>query len=854
MTQPSTETGHQSDEIGQSVSLPVIESTQPGSGKGPRTGAPMMGRTKTARWRAAVLILVNVLMIAHLIQWLIAGMTISPIEPSEAMETLEVGVINAGAILFLLAFLSVAFFGRFFCGWLCHIVALQDLCAWMMTKAGIRPKPFRSRLLVYFPFFLGMYMFVWPSFKRLVLAPILKSAHIDWPAWLRPVNQVHQWSSGLIVDDFWATMPPWFIAVPFLLLCGFGAVYFLGAKGFCTYGCPYAAFFKPLDKIAPVRVRVNDDCHQCGYCTSVCTSNVRVSEEVRDFGMVVDAGCMKTLDCISACPNDALSLGLGKVALGAKPRSPETYKQAKAKRARRYDLSLKSEIIASVVFLWFFFATRGMLDAVPMLMAGGLAAIGVMIVMTSAKLFFEQNARLYNHVLKSKGKIKPAGIVMMLMAVVFIGGSVWSGQARLMRWRGDVLYASTQLPTSMLLRPEFNPSPSQRAHAESAIWSYQRADSPKTGGLGWSLNAEHRLRLSYFLTVLGRYDEALDQLMVVINEGNPTDTLVIQAGQLSTMAINMNPPADLSPNDLETYRRKRLLSIYKDALEAHPNLHAIRTELARNAYSMQEKEKADALWVINDFDDDPMFFLAQAGYTSFAGEMEKTRVLYDRALALTTEADDPQALLINVARAAMQNRMINLALELAQRAVDFEDATTLTWLAAGEIANMVGQSDLGKERALHALTMPGVDRPMVQIRAANVLALPGDTDQTRELLKDAAERAHDPFEVAYIARGMVFAGRSLGDQLMLDQGLELFKGVTRSYPDLYVLGYDYALLLYQLSRQQEAADELVRVAGLDSTNTLFATRAGDILRAVGDEEGATKWSEEAQKRALLEQE
>ncbi|MBL4698798.1 MAG: 4Fe-4S binding protein, partial [Phycisphaerales bacterium] len=813
-----------------------------------------MGRTKTGRWRAIVLIMVNVLMVAHLIQWLIAGTTIAPIEPSEAMETLEVGMINAGAILFALTFLSTLILGRFFCGWLCHMVALQDLCAYMMNRIGIRPKPFRSRLLILFPFALGMYMFVWPTFKRLALAPILKSASIDWPAWLRPVEPISKYSTELIVDDFWATMPPWFIAVPFLFICGFAAVYFLGAKGFCTYGCPYAAFFKPMDKVAPLRVRVDDSCEQCGYCTSVCTSNVRVSEEVRDFGMVVDAGCMKTLDCISACPNDALSLGFGKPALGAKPRSPETYIEAKAKRARRYDLSIGQEVFASVLFLWFFFATRGLLDAVPMLLAGGLAAIGVMIVMTTIKLFGEQNARLYSRQLKLQGKLKPAGFVMILVAIVFVFASVWSGHAKAMRWRGDVHYAGSSLPTSVLMRTEFEPSPAQRKQAESAVWAYQRGDSFNNGGYGWKLSAEHRLRLSYFLGVLGHHQQAYDQLVQVIEDGSPTDQLVIQAGQLLIIAINANPPEQEPEGGFESYKRTKLLDLYARSLEMHPELHAIRAELARSAFSVGEHEKAQAYWETTEFDDDPAFFLAQAGYTSFTGEMGQTRVLYDRAIELAMELDEPEALLIDIARAAMQNRMIDLALELAQRAVDFEDATTLTWLAAGEIANMVGQSELGKERALHALTMPGVDRPMVQIRAANVLALPGDTDRTRELLKDAAERADDPFEVAYIARGMVFAGRSLGDQLMLDQGLEFFKGVTRSYPDLYVLGYDYALLLYQLGHQQEAADELVRVAELDSNNALFAKRAGEILRVVGDEESAAKWTEEAQKRALLEQE
>ena len=47
--------------------------------------------SRTSRWRAAALITLNLLMIAHLIQWRFMGQTISPIEPSETMYTIQRG-------------------------------------------------------------------------------------------------------------------------------------------------------------------------------------------------------------------------------------------------------------------------------------------------------------------------------------------------------------------------------------------------------------------------------------------------------------------------------------------------------------------------------------------------------------------------------------------------------------------------------------------------------------------------------------------------------------------------------------------------------------------------------------------
>ena len=127
-------------------------------------------KSKTSRWRAAALITLNLFMIAHIIQWRIMGKTVSPIEPSETMYTLQKGFVNAGFIFFTLAILATLIFGRFVCGWGCHILALQDLCGWLLKKMGLHPKPFRSRLLVYVPLIAALYMFVWPVVYRLFTA------------------------------------------------------------------------------------------------------------------------------------------------------------------------------------------------------------------------------------------------------------------------------------------------------------------------------------------------------------------------------------------------------------------------------------------------------------------------------------------------------------------------------------------------------------------------------------------------------------------------------------------------------------------------------------------------------------
>ena len=92
------------------ISLPLAETPRP---KG-------IARSRMSKRRFAVLIFVQLLIIAHVIQWLIMGTTVAPIEPSEGMETVKNGVITAGFIFFALALLSTAILGRWFCGWGCQ--------------------------------------------------------------------------------------------------------------------------------------------------------------------------------------------------------------------------------------------------------------------------------------------------------------------------------------------------------------------------------------------------------------------------------------------------------------------------------------------------------------------------------------------------------------------------------------------------------------------------------------------------------------------------------------------------------------------------------------------------------------
>jgi NAD-dependent dihydropyrimidine dehydrogenase PreA subunit len=257
-------------------------------------------------------------------------------------------------------------------------------------------------------------MYIWPIFYRIVLAP-----------WLQPELRWPEITTHLLTEDYWSSFGPPLLAIPFLLICGFATVYVLGAKGFCTYGCPYGGFFKPLDKSSPMRVLVNDSCQQCGKCTAACTSNVRVHEEVNQHGMVVDSGCMKITDCIDACPNEALHIGFKKVSIG------------KHNANRKFDLSMYEELFVTGLFLFGFFAFRGLYATVPMLMAVGLSLVSTWIVWKAARVFLDANVNFHSCQLKFHGKIKKAGTVFIAFATLLISITIHSAFIQTSKFIGD---------------------------------------------------------------------------------------------------------------------------------------------------------------------------------------------------------------------------------------------------------------------------------------------------------------------------------------------------------------------------------------------------------------------------------
>ena len=639
------------------ISLPVLSD-------------PVIRSSRMSRWRAGVLIAIHVAIAIHIAHWLLTGRTVTPVEPSEAMAFSKAGIINAGLIFFAGAILLTALFGRWFCGWACHLVALQDLSRWLLGKIGIRPRPLRSRLLALVPYLAFVYMFLWPAAYRL---------------WLGDTLGVR--GSELTTGAFWETFPGWIVGILTLLVCGFAAVYFLGAKGFCTYACPYGAVFSVAERVAPLRVRVNEDCEGSGHCTSVCSSNVRVHEEVRDFGMVVDSGCMKCGDCVSVCPNDALSFAFGKLPFFAPKVSANAATAPGPQLAKRgYPLTWREEIVLGIAFLLAFVTFRGLYGEVPFLMSLGLAGVLAFLVLLTFRLATRRDLAFRHRTLKRGGRLLPAGrgfvAAVGLLTLIWIY-SGWLQAEVLAGRRAFGANAHLRPPALQIADEPTPPTSAERATALSAAAHFARVE--RWGLFRWRGLDSSRAWSSWiagdlpgFREVSGRaiarHDSAYDMLLLTARDA-------AGRGDLAGLTLAGERAIALDPMRFEAYAGAGILlaksgapsallaaeSFFERGMRRFPsssllayNQGIIHATLGNPAGAIESFRRVLSL--------EPAHREARenlAGMLAQTGQMEEAAALYTEAIAAAPQDADLHVLLAQTWMAIGRNEAARAELDAA---------------------------------------------------------------------------------------------------------------------------------------------------------------------------------------------
>ena len=521
-----------------------------------------------------MLILVNVALTLHVLHWLRTGSSISPLEPSEAMEFSKHSVINAGFVFFVLMIVSTLIFGRYACGWGCHLIAVQDLARWILLKVGIRPRPMRSRLLMIVPMAAFLYMFVYPLVYRIAIGDSLAVRAVE-----------------LTKERFWETFPGWIVGTATFVTCGFVMIYYLGSKGFCTYACPYGAIFGVANACSPANIRVTDACEGCGHCTLACTSNVQVSKEVRTFGMVIDTGCMKCMDCVSVCPKDALYFGYGKPAVLARDKKdpdkrPEGLLRRIFFRTHHPDgYTWGEEGLLGAFFLLAFLAFRGLYDAVPFLMSLGVAGIVSYLFLQLARLRTKDDVTIQGVRLKQAGKLRAPGVGYALVLALFAIFWFQSGTVQYHVWRRNAAFDQLEPLRAGWFGGTRRPLEGTEVAAAERVEHHAMA-AEEWGLLSLRDNAAHRAWAHLFTE---RPDDFWEQLAVALDRTPGSSHLQLEAGHFLrergdldgarlhfALAVEGEPPlatafTAFSQLLLQEGRRDEASAVLARAVEALPN-------------------------------------------------------------------------------------------------------------------------------------------------------------------------------------------------------------------------------------------------------------------------------------------
>jgi polyferredoxin len=193
----------------------------------------------------------------------------------------------------LVVLIATAVLGRFFCGWICPLGALQQLVSWIAGPSRrARAKINRYRR--------------WFAIKYIILVVLLAWAAlgVNHTGWLAPLPLLHRAVAGGLRPLWETAVSPggW---VTFSLLA---AILLLSAwmpRFFCRAICPSGALMGLFARIAPFRIRRGEsDCTGCTLCVIPCQG---ADEPLGDHRV---SECHVCLNCLQVCTENSLRYAL----------------------------------------------------------------------------------------------------------------------------------------------------------------------------------------------------------------------------------------------------------------------------------------------------------------------------------------------------------------------------------------------------------------------------------------------------------------------------------------------------------------------------------------------------------------
>ncbi len=247
-------------------------------------------RKKLFNWKIVAFVTLHTLIALHLVLWYGFDRTvIGSINMQELFrQFIQKSVINAGVVFFLVFLLLGLFWGRFFCGWLCHIGQAYDLLAELFRKWKIKMRPFRLRFGWLAALSILGWYFIRPSVSNRISKP--------------PEGITVDWSSTAP----WELLPGWVLGTTTLVLVLLILPLILGKRAFCKTLCPWGILLGLTNPLGAWKIRKVGNCTQCGACSHSCPMDLDVSRMINTKFHVNHPGCTQCLECVASCSVSAL--------------------------------------------------------------------------------------------------------------------------------------------------------------------------------------------------------------------------------------------------------------------------------------------------------------------------------------------------------------------------------------------------------------------------------------------------------------------------------------------------------------------------------------------------------------------
>ncbi len=230
-----------------------------------------------------------------IVSFLLVPVTIFYISPVILMMGAAEGIATGSMILLILLFVLSFVVARLWCGWLCPMGAWQEICSPVM-KHTVREG--------------------WRKYVKYGITVL----------WLGVLAQTIITAGGIrSVDPFYGTVNGISISSPEVLMIViiifaviFITAFLTGRRGFCNVLCPMAVLMiagrKIRNLIGLPALQLSADasrCIDCKKCSKECPMGLDVNGMVRN-GEMENADCILCASCADACPQCAITYGVGR--------------------------------------------------------------------------------------------------------------------------------------------------------------------------------------------------------------------------------------------------------------------------------------------------------------------------------------------------------------------------------------------------------------------------------------------------------------------------------------------------------------------------------------------------------------